>query len=56
MSRHRVENDIDTFPSRKLGGRDKIGVGCNQDDLIDLFLIRHRRDVEAETAYRPPSG
>ena len=34
----RVENDIDAFTQGEFGGRDKITVTVDHDDLVDLML------------------
>ena len=40
ISPHRVKDKVHALPSGKLGSGDKITVTGNQNDLINLLLIR----------------
>lgn len=48
MVAHAIKNDIDPLAPRQFRGRNKIGVGCYYDYLIDLLLESQRRDVQAQ--------
>ncbi|HET9512030.1 MAG TPA: hypothetical protein VFO80_12855, partial [Sphingomonas sp.] len=45
---HRVEDDVDALPPRKLGRRDEIAIASDQNDLIDLSLECHGCHVKAK--------
>jgi len=45
---HRIEDEINTLPPREFGGRNKIGIAGNKNDLIDLFLVCNRCDIETD--------
>lgn len=45
---HAVKYHIDAFAPRKFGGRHKIGIRCNNDDLVNLALESERCNVESK--------
>lgn len=48
MCTHGVEDHVDAFASRQFDGRDEIGVGCYEYDLIDMMLMRHGGNVQSQ--------
>lgn len=50
---HRVKNEVDTFATGLLRGRDEICITSNQHYLIDLLLERQRRNVDADPHVHP---
>jgi len=44
-----VEDKIDPFTAGELCRRHKIGVACNQNNLVGLTLEAQRRNIESNT-------
>jgi hypothetical protein len=45
---HRVENEVDSLSTGKLGRGDEVGIARHQDDLVRLLLVRDRCDIEPD--------
>ena len=45
---HRIQDEIDPFPSREFRGRDEVRVTRNEHDLVDLPLERQGRNIQAD--------
>jgi hypothetical protein len=46
---HGVKDEIDPFTAGEFRGRNKVTVACHEHDLVDLSLVGHRCNIEANT-------
>ena len=45
---HWINHHVNAFPARQLHRGHEIGVGCDQNDLIDLLLVSQRSHIHAK--------
>lgn len=46
---HRIKNKIDSLAASQFRGRYKIAVARNQDDLVNLLLIRQGGNIQPDS-------
>ena len=47
-SAHRIKHDIYSSATGEFGGRNKVCIACDQNDLINLVTEREGSDIETE--------